>query len=231
MYEMSAYFITSSGTDVGKTFVTTALCWHLIKSGKVVHAIKPVISGWNDTDVLNNDTYKILCSLNIECSSNNIARISPWRLSYPHAPNIAAKLENIRLSYSKILTFCYRCISQSYDNLFIEGVGGVMSPITDDKTCLDLICDLNIKVILVVGSYLGSISHTLTALRVLSGMSVKVVLAIKDESSSNVDDIVKFIYEYTGKSVYVQHYVAGSFDLWKKTSRDIVNFLNLDDKF
>ncbi|ABD45520.1 dethiobiotin synthase [Ehrlichia chaffeensis str. Heartland] len=226
---MSAYFITSCGTDIGKTFIMTALCWHLSKSYKVVHAIKPVISGWSDANILDNDTGKILCSLSMDCHDSNITKVSPWRLYYPHAPNIAAKLENTKLDYNKIVTFCSQCISQAHDYLLIEGVGGVMSPITDDKTCLDIIRDLNINVILVIGSYLGSISHTLTALKVLSGMSVKVVLTLKDNNVVNVDDIVKFIYEYTGKTVYIQRYVTGSFDLWKGTSDNIVNFISADN--
>ena len=226
---MSAYFITSCGTDIGKTFITTTLCWHLSKNCKVVHAIKPVISGWNNENVLDSDTGKILCSLNMDCHGHNIAKISPWRLYYPHAPNIAAKLENIKLDYDEIVAFCCQCINRSYDYLLIEGVGGVMSPIADNKTCLDIIKDLKVKIILVTGSYLGSISHTLTALQVLSSMDVKIVLTLKDNNVANVDDIVKFVYEYTGKLIYIQPYITGNFDLWRKTSGDIVNFINLDN--
>ena len=222
---MSAYFITSCGTNIGKTFITTTLCWHLSKSNKTIHAIKPVVSGWNDANILNSDTGKILCSLNIDYNNNNVTRTSPWRLYYPHAPNIAARLENVELNYSEILTFCYRCIEQQHDYLLIEGIGGVMSPITDHKTCLDLIKDLNIKVILVIGSYLGSISHALTALEVLSNINVKVILSVKSENATNVDDIVKFIYEYTGKLVYIQPYIKGSSNLWKNTSSDIIDFI------
>ena len=222
---MSAYFITSCGTSVGKTFITTALCWHLMQSSRIIHAVKPVISGWNKSDFLNNDTCKILRSLNLDCNDNNVTKISPWRLYYPHAPNIAARLENVKLNYNEILTFCYRCVQRLYDYLFIEGIGGVMSPITDCKTCLDLIKDLNIKVILVVGSYIGSISHTLTALKVLGDLDVKIILSVKSEEDTNISDIVEFICDYTGKSVYIQPYINDSFDLWKYTSRDLVDFV------
>ena len=170
---MSAYFITSCGTGIGKTFITTVLCWHLQKNCKTVYAIKPVISGWNDLQIMGNDTNKILCSLGMDCSTHNINKTSPWRFSYAHASNIAARLENVALDYSEILAFCCTHINQNRDCLLIEGIGGVMSPITDKKTCLELIQDLKIKVILVVGSYLGSISHTLTALKVLKWYQCK----------------------------------------------------------
>ncbi|MGN7618819.1 MAG: dethiobiotin synthase [Ehrlichia sp.] len=222
---MSAYFITSCGTDIGKTFITTTLCWHLSKGNQMVHAIKPVVSGWCDSDVLNSDTGKILRSLNMDYNDNSVTKISPWRLRYPYAPNMAARLENIELNYSEILAFCCRYIDQSYDYLLIEGVGGIMSPITDDKTCLDLVRDLNIKVILVIGVYLGSITHALTSLKVLGSMDVKVVLSVKSENVTNVYDTIKFIYGYTGKLVYVQPYTKGSSDLWENTSSEIVDFI------
>ncbi|QGR02915.1 dethiobiotin synthase [Ehrlichia ruminantium] len=222
---MSAYFITSCGTGIGKTFITTALCWNLRKNCRVVHAIKPVISGWNDMEVMDSDTGKILCSLGLDCNIHNINKTSPWRLSYAHAPNIAAKLENIELDYNEILAFCYENINQCVDYLLIEGVGGVMSPITDQKTCLELMQDLNIKVILVVGSYLGSISHTLTALKVLNDMNVKVILSVNNKTDTNVSDIVKFIYEYTGKLVYIHQYVSNSINSWQNSSSDIIDFI------
>ncbi|QLK59195.1 dethiobiotin synthase [Ehrlichia ruminantium] len=222
---MSAYFITSCGTGIGKTFITTVLCWHLRKNCKTVHAIKPIISGWNDVEIMSNDTSKILCSLDVDCNTHNINKISPWRLSYPHAPNIAARLENIKLDYNEIFTFCYTHVNQDIDYLLIEGVGGVMSPITDQKTCLELIQDLKIKVILVIGSYLGSISHTLTVLKVLGDIDVKIVLSVNNKTDTNINDIVKFIYEYTGKLVYVQQYVKDNANKWESTSDDIVNFI------
>ncbi|WDM85444.1 dethiobiotin synthase [Ehrlichia sp. JZT12] len=222
---MSAYFITSCGTGIGKTFITTTLCWHLSESDRIVHAIKPVVTGWNNSDILSSDTGRILCSLSMDCNSNNVTKVSPWRFCYPHAPNIAARLENVELNYSEILMFCCQYMEKPHNYLFIEGIGGIMSPITDNKTCLDLIRDLNVKVVLVIGSYLGSISHALTGLEVLRNMNVRVVLSVNHENATNIDDIVKFICKYTGKLVYVQPYVKGSFNLWKDTSNDIIDFI------
>ena len=76
-------------------------------------------------------------------------------------------------------------LNDSY--LLIEGVGGTMVPINDQYTILDLIKFLNIPIILVIGSYLGSISHTLNVLENIKNNDIKLDSIVI--SQSEIDDV------------------------------------------
>ena len=69
--------------------------------------------------------------------------------------------------------------------LFIEGVGGVMAPLDARHTVLDLMAALKLPVILVTGSYLGTLSHTLTALEVLRARDIQVATLVINESAAS----------------------------------------------
>lgn len=191
---MPAYFVTGTGTGIGKTFVTTALCQQLKEQRKHVFAIKPVITGWTD-NIATNDTLLILESLSLTPTKENIKAVSPWQFTAPLAANLAAKKEGRAIIYEDVLNFCqaslHRHIRNTDDYLLIEGAGGIMSPLTDDKTFLDLMIDLNVPVILVCGSYLGSISHTLTAVKVLEHHNVPIkhiIISESDGSNTSLSD-------------------------------------------
>jgi dethiobiotin synthetase len=72
------------------------------------------------------------------------------------------------------------------DIVLIEGVGGVMVPLNDRRTVLDWIEALGIPVLLVIGTYLGSISHTLTALTALRQRQIPIRALIINESEHSV---------------------------------------------
>lgn len=189
-----SYFITATGTDIGKTFLTENLCTALKE--KDVFAIKPVISGFNMDE--ESDTKRILRSLGMEFSESNIDKISPYRFKLPLSPDMAARSENKEINFAELISFCHDYINK-HDNLFIEGVGGIMVPLNNDKTVLDWILAINIPVILVAGSYLGSISHTLTAMEVLrqNNVDVKMLVISQSEGSAvNIDDMIKTLNNF-----------------------------------
>ncbi len=206
--------------------MTTALCWHFRRIGHNVQAIKPVITGWNSATEGESDTVKIIQSLECAVSEQSISRVSPWKFDAPRAPNVAASMSGAHLDYEEILRFC-RKNSQKLDcYTFIEGVGGVMSPITENKSCLELIHDLGIDVVLVVGSYLGSISHTLTAIKVLQGLRIHVILSEKEEENPYACDVVEYVSQYYNCTVYIQGHVRRNLRTpWAHTSPEIVRFL------
>ena len=148
-------FITSTGTDQGKTYATRLLCKQL---GRVT-AIKPVISGYN-TDDEASDTALIL---EASQSGLTVEECSRWRFKEPVSPDLAAGLEGKAINFNELVEFC----SQSKVQI-IEGAGGVMSPITTQHTNLDFIEATRSEVLLVSSLYLGCISHILTALAVIA---------------------------------------------------------------
>jgi len=197
-----AFFITGTGTAIGKTYVTCSIIKQLKRSGKDVMAIKPVISGWEEASP-ENDTMQILSSLALEHSQENIERISPWRFNAPLAPSMAARLENLEIDYHALVEFCKNS-TQSHEYLLCEGAGGVIVPLTEKKTTLDLISDLGFKVVLVAGTYLGAISHTLTAVKSLEAVGAEIHSIIVNESEDGVaiDDTILELENFTKHSIY-----------------------------
>lgn len=200
------YFITAIGTDIGKTYFTTNLCQTLLNNNQKANIIKPVISGFEfDND---NDTLLILESLGLEKNINNINKVSPFRLKLPLSPNIAAKREGVKFEFSKIIDFCLENIARARKKdefLFIEGAGGVMTPITNNKTFLDLMKELSIPVILVINNYLGSISHTLTAIKSLEQYNIDLEYIIlnfrSDNSSVKPSEMLESLNNFTNKQI------------------------------
>jgi dethiobiotin synthetase len=163
---MSTIFITATGTDVGKTFVAEGLIRHFRAAGRQVEALKPVATGFDISFVSSSDPGILLRTLGRPLTIAELDRISPWRFAAPLSPDMAAKRENASVDFAKLVAFCRAAIARS-ENLLIEGIGGVMVPLDDSHTVLDLMAALNSSVLLVTGSYLGTLSHTLTALDTL----------------------------------------------------------------
>ncbi len=214
------YFITSSGTGIGKTFLTAALAYQLRISGKTVNALKPVISGFTEDD-LQSDTAQLLLAQNLEVNRRNVEAISPWRFAAAYAANVAARLEGREIDYDDLLKFCR--LPRIADYSFIEGAGGVMSPLTDHKTMLDWMVDINAKIILVAGSYLGAISHALTACEVIKakGLHLQAVIVSENvQSSLAVCDVAGEIKRFMRDSCCVVPlpFVAGGASAWKNAA-------------
>lgn len=195
------FFVTATGTDIGKTFIVEKLCQKLIKKGKKCNAIKPIISGF-DIDDLNNDSAKLLKILGKKINLKNINKISPWRFKKPLSPNIAANLEKKPINFSMLVKFCQKQIKLAKKNdefLFIEGAGGIMTPISDNKTFLNLIEKLKVPVILVIGDYLGTISHSLTAIKVIEAKNIEIDRIIFNEKTKSTinQEIIKTLKGFT----------------------------------
>ena len=180
---MTAIFVTATGTDVGKTFVTTGLIRHLRAAGRAADAIKPVVSGFNADDPAGSDPAILLEALGRPLT--DIDRICRWRFAAPLAPAMAAKREGRTIEFNALVDFCRRAVVGHRDVMFIEGIGGVMVPLDDRHTVLDWMTALRLPLLLVAGSYVGTISHTLTALQVLARRNLDVAAIIVSESADS----------------------------------------------
>lgn len=179
---MSATFITATGTDVGKTFVAAALIRHLREAGRTVEALKPVASGYNADEATTSDPGLLLAALGRPVTPVTIERIAPWRFAAPVSPDLAAKREGRTIDFDALLTFCRRVIDRTDGNVLIEGIGGVMVPLDDTRTVLDWIVALKLPIIMVTGSYLGSLSHTLTSLDAVRRRDIVVKALVVNET-------------------------------------------------
>ncbi len=200
---MSAYFVTSTGTDIGKTFVTAGLIRHLRIGGAAVDALKPVVSGYDSSVVETSDPAVLLGALGRPVTAQEVERMAPWRFRAPLSPDIAAAREGRAIDFDALVAFSRRTIEGTRGTLFIEGVGGIMVPLEGQRTVLDWMAALDIPLVLVVGGYLGTISHTLTALDVLRQRKLAIAAIVVSESERNpveLEDTVDSIARFAGDS-------------------------------
>jgi dethiobiotin synthetase len=179
---MSAIFITATGTEIGKTFVAAALIRHLRRTGRAVDALKPVLTGFDPATAAASDAGVLLAALGRPVTPSDIERISPWRYAAPLSPDMAARREQRPGDFNALVQFCRRAADASPGLLLIEGIGGAMVPLDDRHTVLDWIAALRIPSVVVTGSYLGSLSHTLTCLDVFDRRQLAIKALVVNET-------------------------------------------------
>jgi len=179
---MTAVFITASGTELGKTFVSSALCRQLRAKGQSVRALKPVISGFNEQTAPESDTYQLIAAMGETPEPSLVDSVSPWRFKEAVSPDMAASREGRSIPFKKLVAHSRTAIEAHEGPLLIEGVGGVMVPLDDKHTVLDWMTALKLPCLLVVGSYLGSLSHALTAAKTLETAGVPLAGVVVSES-------------------------------------------------
>lgn len=164
---MSTYFITGISTDVGKTIASAILVEAL-----EADYFKPVQAG----DLENSDTHKIE-----RLVSNPKSKFHPnsYVLNTPMSPHGAAEIDNLIIDLKSISR------PKTKNHLVIEGAGGLLVPLNEKDTILDLI-DKKDKVVVVSRHYLGSINHSLLTINTLKekGFDVEVIYSGDEHPST-----------------------------------------------
>jgi dethiobiotin synthetase len=198
---MTAVFVSATGTDVGKTFVASGLIRHFREQARAVDAIKPVVSGFDPAAIPESDPGALLAALGRPLTIEEAERISPWRFAAPLSPDMAARREGRAIDFDAVTAFCRSAMAKRRGLLLIEGIGGVMVPLDASRTVLDLMTQLRLPILLVAGSYVGTISHTLTALQVLVRRNLDVAAVVISESqgsAATLDDTVAAVARFSG---------------------------------
>lgn len=153
---MKTYFITGIGTEVGKT-ITSAVITQALKADYW----KPVQAG----ELNHSDRMKVENLID-----NNRSKFHPeaYRLNQPMSPHAAAERDGIEIDIASIK------MPHTDNHLVIEGAGGLLVPLNDNDTILNLIETLNCEVILVSRHYLGSINHTLMSIELLKQRNIRI---------------------------------------------------------
>jgi dethiobiotin synthetase len=214
---MGARFITATGTGVGKTFVTAALAHQLREAGRAVRVLKPVVTGFSPETAATSDPAVLLRALGREADGAAIAAMATLRFAAPLAPVLAAALEQRTLDVQQLIALC-RAAEDADATLLIEGVGGVMVPLTDEFTVLDWMAALGHALILVTGSYLGTLSHTLTAVEVVRsrGLSIAgLVVCASDTDAAALADTVNILTRFTELPVHAIPRMVGA-EPWRR---------------
>jgi dethiobiotin synthetase len=178
---VSVLFVTATGTEVGKTHVTALLLRELRAAGRACSAVKPVMSGYAPEAAAESDAGRLLAALGRAVTPEAVAEISPWRFAAPLSPDMAAAREGRAIDFDALVGYC-RERSRADELLLVEGVGGAMVPLTGDRTVMDWMAALGAPALVVAGSYLGTISHSLTTLAALRARGVRAVGLVISES-------------------------------------------------
>ena len=210
---MTAIFITATGVDVGKTFVVASLIRYLRQLGHEVDAIKPIVNSYDPAQAAASDPGVLLAALGLPFSPQQVGRISPWRFRSALPPDLAARQEGRAIVVDEVIGFCRNAIEQRRGILLIDGVGGIMVPLDEHRTILDVMMALRLPLILVTGSYAGAISHTLTALDSLFRRDMNVLTTIVSESARSplpLDEVVATIARFTDPVIAVPRGQGGA---------------------
>jgi len=183
---MRPIFVTGTGTDVGKTHILCAMLEAHRKAGGRARIMKPVISGFDPAQLNATDTIRLMRANGEDLTGEGVQAVSPWRFKAPLSPDMAAFKEGRELMIDSVTNWCLDRIDRAMPTV-IEGAGGVMSPLATDGLNLDLMRELDARPILVAGAYLGTISHTLTALRVMDAHCTVIVNDFNAQPVSAID--------------------------------------------
>lgn len=192
---MCGVFITATGTEIGKTHVSCAYIARLAEKGVAPTPIKPLMSGFSEVELAESDAGRLLAASGMDVTETNVATICMRRFTAPVAPNQAARATGRPLDYDDILAFVNTRLLGAEGPVLVEGAGGVMSPATDDRLQVDLIRDLAMPAFLVTAHYLGSVSHTLSALEAMERRAIPVLAVIVSQPAPDAKSPEGFMDE------------------------------------
>ncbi len=186
---MRTLFVAGAGTDIGKTWVSAALIRARLAAGGTIDAFKLVASGYDPAHPEDSDAGALLAAFGRAPTADAVHDLCPIRFAAPVSPAAAARREGVTLTLDGLLDNCRARMTEARaEVLLVEGAGGLMSPLTDEATVLDAIAALGVPTLLVGGTYLGGISHLLTAVEVLRARDLPIEALIVNESPPPAPD-------------------------------------------
>ena len=168
---MQQIFVTGISTEVGKTIASA-----IITEALEADYWKPIQAGDLDTS----DSHKVASLI-----SNSKTKIhkSSYELTTAMSPHAAAEIDEIRIDIKKITT------PETENHLVIEGAGGLLVPLNEEDTVLDIIKP-NYKVVVVSRHYLGSINHTLLTINCLKRKGHDVAVLFSGDAKPDTENII-----------------------------------------
>lgn len=172
MNKFNGLFITGTDTEVGKTLVSGALILKLREQGIQTIGFKPVVAGtYQDATgkTLNEDVETLRIASNLGSAELNL---SPYVLDQPAAPHLVAARQGLKLEMGVMLQTFHHIQNQA-DCVVVEGAGGLLIPLNDQKDLSDFAKEIDLPIILVVGMKLGCINHALLTYEAIKARNLK----------------------------------------------------------
>ncbi|MCG2760936.1 MAG: dethiobiotin synthase [Candidatus Delongbacteria bacterium] len=194
---MPVLFIAGIDTGIGKTFITGLLGRSLIKQNKTVITQKLVQTGCSG---ISEDIIFHRKIMGIELTEEDKSfQTCSYVFEFPASPHLSASVEKKRIDVERIAASTVQ-LSQKYDNVLIEGVGGLFVPLTLGYFAIDYIKDQKYPVVLVTSSRLGSINHTILSLEalIIRNIPVRCIIYIRYINEDKIigDDSPKVFKKY-----------------------------------
>lgn len=170
---MRGLFVTGTGTGVGKTIVSAALLAAIRDAGEPVRAYKPVVTGLAEPSGEWPPDHELLAA----ATRMNPEDVAPLRFQPAVSPHLAASLADRPIDVNALVERA-RANSNASDTLIVEGVGGLLVPITDDFTVRDLAVELALPLLIAAPSGLGTINHTLLSIEAARAVGLNVAAVV-----------------------------------------------------
>lgn len=187
--QVRAYFVIGTDTNVGKTYIASALVQHFVSAGFKTIGMKPIAAGcelsqqgeWQH-ELVNEDVLALNNAGNVKAP---LDLINPYRFAPAIAPHIAAEQAGLAMNLDAI-TQAYQQLTALAEVVIVEGAGGFFVPINQTQTLADLALQLNIPIILVVGMRLGCINHALLTVAAIEARGLMLAGWVANEVDSNM---------------------------------------------
>lgn len=172
MMKKLRFFVTGTDTGVGKTLVSCVLLEACKQQQLRTLALKPLAAGCDTVsgELRNDDAVQLMQHMT---EAMPYEQVNPFALQAAIAPHIAAKQEGRRLLVSRIAGLVRGALMQPADVTLVEGAGGWYVPLNAQETLADLVRELQLPVILVVGMRLGCLNHALLTARAIQSNGLK----------------------------------------------------------
>jgi dethiobiotin synthetase len=161
-------FVTGTDTGVGKTIVSAALVASMVAAGERVRAYKPAVTGLDDPrEAAARGAWPADHELLGMAAGIEPELVSPLRFGPAVSPHLAARLSGQRITAEQVLAGARAAAGPAGEDraLVVEGVGGLLVPLSDDYAILDLAVTLALPLAIVARPGLGTINHTLLTIR------------------------------------------------------------------
>ena len=225
---MKSLFVTGTDTDVGKTCVSASIVKNLRDMDIDVGVMKPFASGHKKNSSSLPQDVEIL--MKYSGSHDPIDLVNPYFFEIPTSPYDAAKILVQKINLQKVID-AYNKLLSSHDLVIVEGIGGLMTPITQNYFVSNLISELDIDTIIVMGSKLGTVNHTLLTYEHCKQMHLKLKGFVINQTEPNgyeLTNLKQQIMELTSQIVYcaIPYHRNFDFDLYVDNFTNFVDISN-----
>ncbi|MBW1669811.1 MAG: dethiobiotin synthase [Deltaproteobacteria bacterium] len=187
-------FVTGTDTGVGKTFITALLAKAMADQGIDVKVQKWVSTGNSNLSEDCVFIYELLGNKSDETihgfQGTTGSDTAPYCLSFPASPHLASEKAGVTIKTKVIRDALFR-LESSCEILIVEGVGGVLVPLTRAMLLVDLVADLKLPTLVVARSGLGTLNHTLLTLEALRYRKIPIVGVLLNSQGGEASSIVR----------------------------------------